>query len=144
MTKYIPRRGVVLNVLLVDDSVTIRRVLKNVLERLLGKSNINILEAGDGVDGLDQVKKNPDIALVMLDVNMPNMNGTEFLEKFRADASNNDKRVIMVTTEAEKKAVMKHMKLGANGYIAKPFTPDVMKKSLTPILGRMGIEITGE
>ncbi|MEA1915956.1 MAG: response regulator [Campylobacterota bacterium] len=133
-----------LNVMLVDDSITIRRVLRNVLERMMGKDNINICEAGDGVEAFSVLGANPEVTLIMLDVNMPEMNGTEFLEKLRKNPEHNDKRVIMVTTEAEKKAVMRHMKLGANGYIAKPFTPVVMKKSLTPILARMGIDIPAE
>jgi two-component system chemotaxis response regulator CheY len=69
------------------------------------------------------------------------MNGDVFLEKMRADSKYNGIRVVMVTTEAEKRTVVRIMKLGANGYIVKPFTPQTMKKALQPILGRMGVEL---
>jgi two-component system chemotaxis response regulator CheY len=126
--------------MLVDDSVTIRRVLKNVLNRML-KDEIEYVEAGDGIEALEALKNNKDIALIFLDVNMPNMNGDVFLEKMRAMKEFNAIRVVMVTTEAEKSNVVRIMKLGANGFIVKPFTPDIVRKSITPILARLGIEV---
>lgn len=128
-----------INIMLVDDSTTIRRVMKNVLSRIIN-DEVTLLEAGNGIEALEVLKQqNGEIDLILLDVNMPEMNGDVFLEKMRSDPANNRIRVVMVTTEAEKKTVIKIMKLGANGYIVKPFTPDIMKKSLQPILGRMGI-----
>ena len=130
-----------LHIMIVDDSVTIRRVMKNVLGRLV-KEEIGVLEAGNGIEALAVLKEHHEhIALILLDVNMPEMNGDVFLEKMRSDATYNRIRVVMVTTEAEKKTVIRIMKIGANGYIVKPFTPQTMKRSLEPILGRLGIEL---
>jgi two-component system chemotaxis response regulator CheY len=132
-----------LNVLVVDDSTTIRRVIKNVLQRLV-KDGVTFYEAGDGEEAYAQLKAHPEVELILLDVNMPVMKGDEFLAKIRAEEAYNKIRVIMVTTEAEKKTVIRIMKLGANGFIVKPFTPEVMRKSLHPILSRMGKELNDE
>ena len=130
-----------LHVMIVDDSVTIRRVMKNVLKRLI-LEELTYIEAGTGIEALSALKEHHEhISFILLDVNMPEMNGDVFLEKMRADEKYNNIRVIMVTTEAEKRTVVRIMKIGANGYIVKPFTPQTMKKSLQPILGRMGIEL---
>ncbi len=129
-----------LHVMLVDDSITIRRVMKNVLMRLI-KGELTFIEAGTGVEALALIKAHPEVKLILLDVNMPEMNGDIFLEKIRAQPEYNGVRVIMVTTEAEKKTVVRIMKIGANGYIVKPFTPQTMRKSLEPILTRMNIAL---
>lgn len=113
--------------------------MKNVLTRLID-SEMNLLEAGNGIEAMDVVKaEEGKIDLILLDVNMPEMNGDIFLKNLRDNAAYNKIRVVMVTTEAEKKTVIKIMKIGANGYIVKPFTPQVMRKSLEPILHRMRI-----
>ncbi len=129
-----------LKVLVVDDSVTLRRVIKNVLSRLV-IGGVTYHEAGDGVEAMEQVKAHQDIDLILLDVNMPVMNGDVFLKNLRDDKAFNKIRVIMVTTEAEKKSVIRIMKIGANGFIVKPFTPDVMRKAIAPTLTRMGFEL---
>lgn len=127
-------------VLIVDDSVTLRRVIKNVLNRLV-VGGVEFYEAGNGEEALEELKAHDDISLVLLDVNMPVMNGDVFLQQMRSDRQYDHIRVIMVTTEAEKKTVIRIMKIGANGFIVKPFTPMVMRKSLEPTLRRMGIEL---
>jgi two-component system chemotaxis response regulator CheY len=129
-----------LKVMTVDDSNTIRRVFKNTLPKIF-IDKIEIVEAEDGQEALDVLDKNKDVQIIFLDVNMPVMKGDEFLEKMRKMPEYNDIRVVMATTEAEKRTVMKIMKLGANGYIIKPFNYDTVVKALLPIVGRMGIEI---
>ena len=125
--------------MLVDDSVTIRRVIKNVISRMV--DDVEFIEAGDGEEALVILEQNKDVQVIFLDVNMPKMNGDIFLQKMRANKEYNAIRVVMVTTEAEKSNVVRIMKLGANGFIVKPFTPDTMRRSLAPIFGRLGIEI---
>jgi two-component system chemotaxis response regulator CheY len=124
----------------VDDSTTIRRVFQNTLPRIF-VDKIEILEAENGQIALDVLAKNKDTILIFLDVNMPFMKGDEFLEKMRKNPEYKDIKVIMATTEAEKRTVMKIMKLGANGFIIKPFNFETIVKALIPIVGRMGIEI---
>ena len=129
-----------LKILMVDDSKTILRVLKNVLTRMLDKDTV-FLEAYNGEEALNVVEENNDIDIILLDVNMPIMTGDKFLEIFRSNKDNNKVKVVMVTTEAEKKTVIKIMKLGANGFIVKPFTPEILRKSLDPILRRLGVDL---
>lgn len=123
--------------MLVDDSSTIRRVLKNVMGRMFNE-DVQFLEAENGQEAFDTLKKNTDISLIFLDYNMPIMNGEQFLVKVRSDKEFNGVRIVMCTTEAEKSLVVSLMKKGVNGYIAKPFTPEVVRRAIVPIVTRMG------
>lgn len=107
-----------MKVMLVDDSRTMRNVEKNIL----GSLGFNdVVEACDGQDALSKVvAAAPD--LILLDWNMPNMDGLTFLKEFRK--INKETVVIMVTTEAEKIRVVEAIKAGVNNYVVKPFTPD--------------------
>jgi len=125
--------------LLVDDSSIIRRVLKNSISEILSDSEF--VEASDGEEGLRVLKANSDVEIIFLDVNMPVMKGDACLEAIRGNTEYNKIKIIMATTEAEKATVIKMMKLGANGYLVKPFTPEAIANSLRPILDRMGIKI---
>ncbi|MDR1520643.1 MAG: response regulator [Planctomycetota bacterium] len=120
-----------MKILVVDDSSTMRRIISNIL-----KSNgyDNIVEAGDGVEGLSQLKANPDVKMILTDWNMPNMNGLDFLMKIRETAAITELPVVMVTTEAEKANVVAAIKAGANNYIVKPFTPEIVKTKLEAFL----------
>ncbi len=128
-----------MKILIVDDSAIIRRVLKNNLLELLPESEF--VEAEDGADGLAKLKNSMPVDMIFLDINMPHMKGDAFLKKVRERAEYNKIKIIMATTEAEKSTVIKMMKMGANGYLVKPFNAENIKRSLTPILERMGIEI---
>ena len=128
------------NFLLVDDSSTIRTVLKNILPNLI-IGDLTMYEAENGKEALDVLKEKGPVDFVLLDLNMPEMSGDKFLEVFRSEERNNSTRVIMITTEAEKRTVKKMMKLGVNGYIVKPFRPSLIQKKLQPILERMGVII---
>lgn len=128
-----------MKILLVDDSGIIRRVFRNALSSMLDE--VEFVEAADGVDGMQKLKANSDVEIIFLDVNMPNMKGDAFLEKVRQNPDYNKIKIIMATTEAEKKTVIKMMKLGANGYIVKPFNAESIKNSLLPIAERMGIKL---
>ncbi len=104
--------------LVVDDSMTIRRIII----KALGIVGINeTVEAANGIEALEAAKDD-DIGLVLLDWNMPKMNGMDALKALRA--AGNKIPVIMVTTEAEKTRVIEAIKAGANDYLIKPFTPE--------------------
>jgi len=118
-----------MKILVVDDSSTMRRIIKNTLHRL-GFSDI--LEAADGLEACEQYAENEDIDLIITDWNMPNMNGLEFVKKVRAE--DQDTPIIMVTTEGGKKEVITALKAGVNNYIVKPFTPQVLKEKLSLII----------
>jgi len=118
-----------MKILLVDDSRTMRNIWKRVVS---GFDDSEILEAGDGQEGLKTISENGPVDLILLDWNMPNMDGLAMLKKVRE----NDKTtpVIMVTTEAEKLRIIDAIKAGANNYVVKPFTPDALKSKIDETL----------
>ena len=121
-----------LNVLIIDDSMVIRKMLR----RVLGECSINIkeiLEAGDGSQALKLLEANT-VHLVMCDVNMPVMGGLEFLEAYGKRPEWSAIPVIMVTTEGGMENVVKAVQLGAKGYIHKPFTTDEVRQKLEQCL----------
>jgi len=127
--------------LVVDDSATIRRVFKNILPKIID-DELEITEAEDGLIALSKVSKAQEpFHFIMLDVNMPNMNGVEFLTKLRSSPEHKDVRIIMATTEAEKSTIVSIMKKGANGYIVKPFQLPTVKRALQQHTARMGINL---
>lgn len=113
--------------LLVDDSNTMRRMQKNQLTQL---GQDNLLEAENGQIALEVLESNMPVDIVLLDWNMPVMDGLTFLKTVRANAKYKDVKVIMCTSESEKSKVIEAMKEGANNYIVKPFTPDALKEKL--------------
>jgi two-component system, chemotaxis family, chemotaxis protein CheY len=121
-----------LKLLVVDDSSTMRRIIKNTLARLGYK---DVLEGADGVEGWEQMDSNPDIEMLITDWNMPEMNGLELVKKVRADERFKDLPIIMVTTEGGKAEVITALKAGVNNYIVKPFTPQVLKEKLGAVMG---------
>ena len=120
-----------MKILVVDDSSTMRRIITNTLKQI---GEEDIIEAGDGREGLHCLEDNPDVSLILSDWNMPVMNGFDFLTKVRED--NKDVPIIMVTTEGEKSNVVKAIQAGANNYVVKPFGPEVLQEKLAPFLGK--------
>ena len=121
-----------MKILVVDDSSTMRRIIKNTLARLGYK---DILEGADGVEGWAEMEANPDLEMLITDWNMPEMNGLELVKKVRADDRFIDLPIIMVTTEGGKTEVITALKAGVNNYIVKPFTPQVLKEKLAVVMG---------
>ena len=120
-----------MKILLVDDSRTMRNVQKKALEGL-GASEF--AEAGDGVEGLAVVAKGGGFDLMLVDWNMPNMDGLTFVTKVREA----DKKtpIIMCTTEAEKQRVIDAIKAGVNNYVVKPFTAEGMMDKVRQTLAK--------
>lgn len=129
--------GTNMKILIVDDSSTIRRVLTNVLGRMF-TDEVQFFEAENGQIALDILNENKDITLIFLDFNMPVMNGDEFLTIVRSDKDFNAVRIIMCTTESQKSTVVSIMKKGVSGYVVKPFTPEVVRKAIQPLVSRLG------
>ncbi|MGD9595579.1 chemotaxis response regulator CheY [Wolinella succinogenes] len=121
-----------MKLLVVDDSSTMRRIIKNTLSRL---GYNDVLEGENGVEGWEQMDANADIKVLITDWNMPEMNGLELVKKVRADKRFVDIPIIMVTTEGGKAEVITALKAGVNNYIVKPFTPQVLKDKLEAVLG---------
>lgn len=112
--------------LIVDDSATIRVYLRKVL----GRFGFEVAEARNGREGLEQLHAHPGIDLVLLDWNMPVMNGIDMLQEMRAEADLNRICVMMVTTENELRQMTQALELGANEYVMKPFTPEIIGDKL--------------
>ncbi|MGD0002386.1 MAG: response regulator [Bryobacteraceae bacterium] len=121
-----------LDVLIVDDSAAIRKILQRVLiqaEVPLGK----VHEAGDGLEALAALKLHT-VGLILSDINMPNMDGLQFLSAVKAQLATKNVPVIMITTEGSSTKVMEAVSLGAAGYVRKPFTAEQIKEKLTGLI----------
>jgi two-component system chemotaxis response regulator CheY len=116
-----------MRILLVDDSVTMRRIQKN---QLNGLGVSEVFEADNGEAALKELASNKPIDLILLDWNMPVMDGLTFLKKVRAEAAYASTKIIMCTSESEKSRVVEALKNGADNYIIKPFTPEALKTKL--------------
>ncbi len=113
--------------LIIDDSRAIRRILGSTMRGL----GFEVAEASNGKEALLTVDTlGPTLKLVLVDWNMPEMNGLEFVTKLREDHRFDSAFVIMVTTETATEQVMRALEAGANEYIMKPFTKDVIEDKL--------------
>jgi two-component system chemotaxis response regulator CheY len=121
-----------IDVLIVDDSAAIRKILQRVLAQTdvpLGK----ILEAGDGLEAIELLKGNR-VNLVLSDINMPNMDGIQLLGEMRAHSVWKSIPVVMITTEGSQQKVLEAVDLGAAGYVRKPFTADQIKEKIIGLI----------
>jgi two-component system chemotaxis response regulator CheY len=116
--------------LVVDDSAVIRTVLT----RILTGMGFEVLQAVNGKDALQKLQGIERPAIAMVDWNMPEMNGYDFIRSVRADARWRDMPLMMVTTETELEQVVRALAAGANEYLMKPFTPEMVQEKLA-ILG---------
>jgi two-component system chemotaxis response regulator CheY len=116
-----------MRVLVIDDSRTMRRIIIDIL-REVGMEEI--VEAANGREGLAQLQRYADIDLVLVDWNMPEMNGLEFIRAVRAEPGLAAVRILMVTTETESNQVVLALNAGANEYLMKPFTRDILVAKL--------------
>lgn len=119
-------------VLVIDDSMMVRQQVKRALS---GPDLFEIIEAQDGVDALEKANANDQIGLVICDVNMPRMNGLDFLAAFRTDKRFASVPVVMLTTEAHTDLVARSKALGAKGWIIKPFKPDLLAAAARRLAG---------
>ncbi len=118
-----------MDVLIVDDSAAIRKILQRVLKQAEVPVGI-VREAGDGAEALKALKEQK-VDLILTDINMPNMDGLEFLRNLKNDDGLKTVPVIMVSTEGSQNKVLEAVQLGAAGYVRKPFTPDQIKDKLS-------------
>jgi len=129
--------GYVFKFLTVDDSMTMRLIIKNTL--LKNFKNIEVYEADDGYKCLDVLKEHPDIDVIFMDWNMPNLNGADTVDKIREKDIYKNIKIIMATTEGAKDKVRQMISKGVKGYLVKPFKPE----TITPLAKKM-IEIIKE
>jgi len=116
-----------MKVLIVDDSRPIRKIMGNMLKKM----GMETYEAEHGKAALEQLKAHPEIDLLMLDWNMPEMNGIELLEAMKKREKGAPRpTIVMVTTENEMSKIVHAMTKGANEYIMKPFTKEILEEKL--------------
>ncbi len=119
------------NVLIVDDSAVMRKIVM----RALRQANVQvdqIYEAGDGAEALDVLAENS-VDLVLSDVNMPNVDGFEFVRRARSQTPPLDVPIVMVTTEGSEDRVKEALSAGVQGYVVKPFTADDIREVLASV-----------
>lgn len=112
--------------LVIDDSRTVRIIIGNILREL----GMEVFEACDGMEALEELDRNPDVELLLVDWNMPRMNGFDFLRAVRAQRAYDGVRILMVTSESQSEQVVKALSAGANEYLMKPFNKDVLVAKL--------------
>lgn len=112
--------------LIVDDSRAMRRILRTIVEPL----GFQIAEAGHGIEGLQQLEQHPDTELALVDWNMPEMNGIEFVKAVRANPRYEQIKLVMVTTETEPGKMARALMAGVDEFVMKPFTPDILLAKL--------------
>jgi two-component system chemotaxis response regulator CheY len=119
-------------ILIVDDSKTIRQQVSFTLK----KGGYTVIEAEDGLQGIEKLKaEGGEIAMVISDVNMPNMNGLEMVEAISKDASLNKVPIVMLTTEGSSELISRARAAGAKGWLVKPFKPDQLIAAVTKLAG---------
>jgi len=128
-----------MNILVVDDSKMVRRVLSNMVFDYFEKKRWiepHLLQAEDGLVAMQHLEDHK-IDIMFLDWNMPNMNGEEVVDSVRSNKNLNKTRIIMATTEGSKANVVKMVKKGVNAYIVKPFIQKSVFKKLDMVTSRI-------
>ena len=118
--------------LIVDDSSVMRKIVERSL-RQAGIDLVQVLEAGNGAEALGLLKDSS-VDLILCDINMPVMDGLEFVRQLRSVESAKGTPIVMITTEGSESHVVEALSNGARGYIRKPFTPDQVKEHVIPVL----------
>ncbi|WP_437223595.1 response regulator [Planctomicrobium sp. SH661] len=121
-----------MHALIVDDSRAMRRILQQIIEPL----GFQVLHAGHGGEGLEQLRDSADITLALVDWNMPVMNGLEFVKAVRADSGYDRLKLMMVTTETEPAQMARALMAGVDEFVMKPFTPQILLEKLR-LIGAM-------
>jgi two-component system, chemotaxis family, chemotaxis protein CheY len=116
-------------VIFVEDSPTMRRIIMNSLKKI---GIEDVTEAENGVDALDKMG-DASWDMVITDWNMPEMNGEELVRELRGKDQYKDMPILMITTRGMQDDVMTAIKMGVNGYVVKPFTPEILKKKIGEI-----------
>jgi two-component system, chemotaxis family, chemotaxis protein CheY len=120
------------DVLIVDDSAAIRKILQRVLRQTdipIGE----VFEAGDGVEALKTLSVHH-VNLILSDINMPNMDGLQLLAQLKQNDKWKSVPIIMITTEGGQGKVLEAVQLGAAGYVRKPFTAEQIKEKLSGLI----------
>jgi two-component system, chemotaxis family, chemotaxis protein CheY len=119
--------------LVIDDSRTVRVIIGSILREM----GHDVLEAANGREGLERLRESSAVELILVDWNMPEMNGLDFIKAVRSQSDYDPVRIMMVTTETEQEQLLRALDAGANEYLMKPFTKEILlaKLSLLDVFG---------
>lgn len=117
-------------VLILDDTQSMRSLLAMTLKQ----KGFTVIEAVDGVDGLNKLKENSDVELIFTDMNMPNKNGVEFIKDVKSMSTFKTIPIVMLTTETEEKKKAEGKAAGAMAWIVKPFKVDTIQAVIDKII----------
>jgi len=120
-------------ILIVDDSKLIHSMYRLVLKRYEG---CIIIDAMNGLEALEALSRENDFDLILLDINMPVMNGLQFMEKIRGGNLYSHIPIIVISTEGKEEDTLRALKLGAKGYVVKPFQPYLLYELIEKITGK--------
>ena len=120
-------------ILIVDDSPAIHGIVRRILA-LSGFDAADCASAGNGAEALEFLRSRP-VDLILSDINMPEMNGEEFLRALGADDKLRAIPVVILSTDATGRRTRDMLALGAKGYLTKPFKPEALRLELTRVLG---------
>ncbi len=120
--------------LIVDDSSVMRKIVERSL-RQAGIDLAEVREAANGAEGLGALGESS-VDLILCDINMPVMDGIEFLRQIQSVQNAKGVPVVMITTEGSESHVVQALSIGARGYIRKPFTPEQVKEHVVPLLDK--------
>jgi len=120
-------------ILIVDDSQLIHSMYRLVLNRY---KNCKIVDAMNGLEALDALSRENDFNIILLDINMPVMNGLQFMEKIKNENIYKHIPIIVISTEGKEEDTLRALQLGATGYVVKPFKPHMLYELIEKILSR--------
>jgi two-component system, chemotaxis family, chemotaxis protein CheY len=120
-------------VLIVDDSQLIHSMYRLVLNRY---KSCKIMDAMNGLEALDILSREGDFDLILLDINMPVMNGLQFMEKIKKENLYKQISIIVISTEGKEEDTLRALKLGASGYLVKPFKPHMLYELIEKMVAR--------
>lgn len=118
--------GKSMQALIIDDSRAMRSLLRQIVEPL----GFHVTEAENGRRGLERLHELPNVEVVLVDWNMPEMNGLEFVQAVRADSAHSEIKLVMVTTETEPDRMARALMAGVDEFVMKPFTREILLEKL--------------
>lgn len=121
------------DILIVDDSATIRSMVKRTL-RMTGLDVGETFEASNGIEALAQLADH-EVAVLLVDINMPTMNGIQLLTRMKQSDRLKDIPIVIASTEGSEERINRLKELGIAGYVRKPFRPEQLRDLLIPLLG---------
>ena len=120
------------SLMIVDDSATMRKIIMRTV-RMSGLEFDRTEEAANGEEALEKLNTDP-VEIMLCDINMPEMGGTELVKKVRQMPTCEDTKIIMVSTESSQEVIDNSIADGANDFITKPFTPEKFREKMSPFM----------